>query len=80
MGCCGSSERPDSIKKDKKLLEEVEKYQEHHDDKSNSSVSKPKNKITPFVEDNNKILEDSKFLIGHEIGRGDYIILKWKIL
>ena len=70
MGCCGSSERPDSLKKDKKLLEEVEKYQEPHDDKLNSSVSKPRNKITPFAEDNNKILEDSKYLIGHEIGRG----------
>ena len=72
MGCCGSSERPDSIKKDKKLLEEVEQYQEHHDDESNFSVLKPKNKITPFLEDENKILEDSKYLIGHGIGRGLY--------
>ena len=49
-------------------MKEVEEYQEHHDDKLDSSVSKPKNKITPFVEDNNKILEDSKYLIGYEIG------------
>ena len=76
MGCCGSSERPDSIKKDKKLSKEVEKYQEHHDDNLNSSVSKPKNKITPFVEDNNKILEDSKYLIGQEIGRGVKVLYK----
>ena len=83
MGCCGSSERPDSLKKDKKLLEEVEKYQEHDDDMLNTSVSKPKNKITPFVEENNKILEESKYLIGHEIDRTGvkfYMILKWKIL
>ena len=70
MGCCGSSERPDSIKKDKKLLEEVEHYQENHDDILNSAVTKPNNKITPFLEDDNKILEDSKYLIGHEIGKG----------
>ena len=70
MGCCGSSERPDSLKKGKRLLKEVEEYQEHHDDELNYSVSKPNNKITPFIEDNNKILEDCKYLIGHEISRG----------
>ena len=63
MGCCGSSEKLDSIKKDKQQLKSEYSNNVINDEKPSSPSAKIRNKVQPLEEDNTPSLIDSKLII-----------------
>ena len=63
MGCCESTERPDSIKKDKQQLEGGFRNNVINDNNPSSPSAGTRNKVQPLPEDNKTSLVDSKSVI-----------------
>ena len=68
MGCCGSSENQDSIKKDRHQLETEDTKNVQEDLKPSRPPTSGSNKIQPFQEDNKEHINDSKFTLVNNFG------------